>query len=194
MFEPIELQPFVLYELKINGLALEVELDGTQRLVGMDEALTNGRGSYLIFERLVRLLFGLEQAVRSDHRNVYNQRIEQKAYVDPQNRGYQSPGEFQTSASATFPANNFGPQIRQLLRAGDYSAAFDICFETGYSKNDLYIYTNTGNSNRQKFDLSYPFRCVAVPTKDVLELLNKSDPRYISIEDILARAKDKLIL
>jgi hypothetical protein len=35
--------------------------------------------------------------------------------------------------------------------------------------------------------MTYPFRCVMVPTEQVLKLLDKNDPRLININDVLVR-------
>ena len=97
---------------------------------------------------------------------------------------YPEHDDFQTSASSTFGANNKGPLIKRLLDNGDYQSALKICIETGYEKNQAYVYTNT-----RKYIAEVPFRYIIVPKLDVLDMLSKEDPRLISRDGILKKVK-----
>lgn len=170
------LEPFVLYETGIDSLRLILN-SGSQ--LQFPDTLANGRANYILFEELVRTLTGLQKTAGSDHEGSGGLRYEQKAFSDRELHPSASKNLFQTSASSTFGANNQGPKIDKLLASGDYAAALEICEETGYSKNDFYIYTNTRGYNP-----SVPFRHIVVPTSFVLSNLDLGDPRLIS-RDIL---------
>jgi len=170
------LETGVLYEVEIDRLVL-VLTDG--REFSFPETLSNGRSSYVLFESLVRELTGLEKTRGSDHIDSEGRTYEQKAYLDLElfPRGADL---FQCSASSTFGANNRGPIIKRLLEAGDYASALEICMETGYSKNDFYIFSNT-----RDFRPDVPFRFVVLQAEQVIALLDKSDPRMISRQAVL---------
>jgi hypothetical protein len=109
--------------------------------------------------------------------------IEVKAYPDVVLHPNTKQDWFHTAASSTFGPNNHGPRVSALLKAGDYNGALQLCRETGYDKNDLYLFTNTS-----KYKPSVPLRFIAVPKATVLDLLSKTDPRLISRRDVLALA------
>lgn len=166
------LEPFVLYELKIASLTLQLE-SGQQ--YEFPETLSNGRANYILFEELVRSITGLVKTTGSDHVSKSNKRYEQKAFYDVNLFPDTKYDLFQTSASSTFGANNNGPKIKKLIDNSDYESALKICNETGYLKNDFYIYTNT-----RSYRASIPFRYLVVPTQNVLEFIDPVDPRMIS--------------
>lgn len=170
--------PLTLYSLDIAGLSLELGSGGS---ISMPEALKNGRANYILFEELVRKLTGLKKAKGSDHVDASGRTYEQKSFVDE----VLDPGGdiFRTSSSSTFAANNKGPEVKRLLERDDYVAALKLCKETGYNKNDFYIYTNTG-----QYEVSVPFRYLIVPTSSVLKLISQTDPRLISRSEILSLA------
>ena len=152
----------------------------------MNEGLSNGRANYVLFQSLVARCTGLSEGSEGAASDL-SEGHEVKAYYDYDL--YPESDEFQTSASSTFGANNKGPVIKKLLDNGDYQAALKICVETGYSKNHAYVYTNT-----RKYIAEVPFRYVIVPTKDVLALLSKKDPRLISRDAILKRVKKTVVI
>lgn len=169
----------VLYQTTIEQVVVQL---GDERSFVFDEVLRNGRASYVLFESLVRELTGLSKATVSDHKDHRGRKYEQKAYPDielwPRDKDL-----FRCSASSTFGANNNGPRIKRLLEAGDYEGALKICRETGYDKNDFYIFTNTS-----KFVASVPFRFVCMTAQDVLSNVDKGDPRMISRTLVLQSA------
>jgi hypothetical protein len=173
------LEEFVLYEVKIESLQLTLS-SGPK--LEFPEMFANGRASYVMFEQLVRYLTGLEKSKGSDHQLSQNARCEQKAFSDIELYPKTTSDYFQTSASSTFPANNFGPTIKKLLESNDYQGALRICKETGYNHNDFYIYTNT-----KGFKNEVPFRYVVVPTSFILSNLNPLDPREISRKAFLGK-------
>jgi hypothetical protein len=175
--------PFVVYELPIKSLTLTTK-SGAQIL--MNEGLNNGRANYVLFQSLVARCTGLSEGSEGAASDL-SEGHEVKAYYD--HDLYPESDEFQTSASSTFGANNKGPVIKKLLDNGDYQAALKICVETGYAKNNAYVYTNT-----RKYIAEVPFRYVIVPTKDVLGLLSKNDPRLISRDAILQRVKKTVVI
>ena len=167
--------PFVLYRLEISRLSLDLNSGSS---ISMPEALKNGRANYIIFEELVRKLTGLKKATGSDHKDSEGRTYEQKSFVDE--RIDPTGDMFRTSSSSTFGANNHGPKIKQFLSDGDYPSALNLCMETGYNKNDFYIYTNTG-----QYEVSVPFKYLVIPKNSVISLLSKTDPRMISRKEIL---------
>ena len=184
---PLIFTPYVLYEGVISGLKLEAF--GTT--VDMTETLSNGRSSYILFQRLVALCVGLDpnsEGGDSDLR-LGDAKIEVKAFADADSHSSSKHDLFHTSSSSTFGANNRGPEIRRLLSAGQYADALKICSETGYDKNDYYLYTNTSH-----YKTSSPLRFVAIPKTRVLELLSKEDPRLINRHDILKCVERKEFL
>lgn len=170
----------VLYEAQVTSLSLGV--GGAE--VDMTPALTNGRSSYIIFEMLVRQLCGLAPAAGSDHVDATGRLYEQKSFVDAANDPTNLYDLFHTAASSTFGANNKGPVVKALLAADDYAGALQVCKDTGYSKNDFYIYTNTG-----RFTPSVPLRFIIVKAGDVLANLDASDPRLLSRNKLLGMVK-----
>ena len=173
------LEEFVLYEVKIESLQLTLS-SGPK--LEFPEMFANGRASYVMFEQLVRYLTGLEKSKGSDHQLSQNARCEKKEFSDIELYPKTTSDYFQTSASSTFPANNFGPTIKKLLESNDYQGALRICKETGYNHNDFYIYTNT-----KGFKNEVPFRYVVVPTSFILSNLNPLDPREISRKAFLGK-------
>jgi hypothetical protein len=165
-----------LYELPIASLTLTTK-SGTS--IEMNEGLSNGRASYVLFQSLVARCTGLVEGSEGAASDL-SEGHEVKAYYD--HELYPESDDFQTSASSTFGANNKGPTIKRLLGAGDYQSALKICIETGYQKNQAYVYTNT-----RKYIAEVPFRYIIVPKDDVLEMLSKEDPRLISRDAILKK-------
>lgn len=178
-------EPWVLYELKLRRLLLELDRGDE---FDASHLLANGRANYILFENLIADVSGLlpnSQGGASDLCDHEERGYEVKSYKDPALHPSARNEYFQTSASSTFPANNHGPTIKHLLRDGDYDGALKICRETGFDKNDYYIYVNSA-----QFDMSIPLRYVVVPTSDVLDLLSKKDPRLISRQEILKRVRN----
>lgn len=173
------LDQFVLYEVKLDSLQLTLE-SGIK--LEFPEMFENGRASYVMFESLVRYLTDLKKSTGSDHQITNGARYEQKAFSDIELYLQSTKDNFQTSASSTFPANNFGPEIKKRLDSNNYNGALEICKETGYNHNDFYIYTNT-----KGFRNEVPFRYVVVPTDFVVANLSPSDPREISRKSFLSR-------
>ena len=171
------LEPFVLYEVPISSLTLTL---GSGKAYEFPDTLRNGRANYILFEELIRAITGLFKEKQSDHVSSDGKKYEQKAYPDPEIYPEAKFDNFQTSASSTFGANNNGPRIKKLLEESSYEEALKICKETGYSKNDFYIYTNTSG-----YKLEIPFRYIVIPVESVLERLNRKDPREISRVSIL---------
>ena len=182
------LRPFVQYSIGLQEVNVGFTGGST---CPVPEVLSNGRASYVIFETLVRFLTGLRKTTRSDHVGPDGSTYEQKAYVDEENFDAPSSARrtdfFQTSASSTFGANNNGPIIKRFLESGDYGAALQICKDTGYSKNDFYIYTNT-----RGFSPVIPFRYVIIPTQEVLANLSTEDPRQISRAAVLSLVTERV--
>lgn len=176
-------KPYVLYELPISSLVLTTKSGAT---IEMNEGLSNGRANYVLFQSLVARCTGLLEGSEGAASDL-SEGHEVKAYYD--HELYPEHDDFQTSASSTFGANNKGPLIKRLLDNGDYQSALKICIETGYEKNQAYVYTNT-----RKYIAEVPFRYVIVPTKDVLALLSKKDPRLISRDAILKRVKKTVVI
>lgn len=174
---------YVLYELHLSSLILELT-DGSQ--VDVSHALSNGRANYIMFEKLVGDLVGLEAGTQgggSDLSDGAGNGYEVKAFKDAGLHPEPSADMFQTSASRTFGANNLGPKIKALLDEDQYEQALELCRETGYDKNDFYVYTNT-----RQFDPEVPLRFIILPTSDVLAGLSRDDPRLISRQHVLNAA------
>jgi hypothetical protein len=180
------LEPFVMYEVQIKALALTLK---SGKSYEFPDTLKNGRANYILFEELIRAITGLTKEKQSDHVSSTGKKYEQKAYADPEAYPESKFDYFQTSASSTFAANNNGPRIKKLLEASSYEEALQICKDTGYSKNDFYIYTNTSG-----FSVEIPFRYVVIPVSDVLKMIDKNDPREISRKEILSKVSRKEIL
>ncbi|MEI6671389.1 MAG: hypothetical protein WCL15_05140 [Actinomycetes bacterium] len=180
------LKPYVLYEVGLESLQLKLSSGAVYEF---PDTLANGRANYILFEELLRKLTGLSKAKHSDHEDSNGKTFEQKAYKDP--AIYPDPDDdfFQTSASTTFGANNNGPKIKKLLEGGDYDSALAICKETGYNKNDFYIYTNT-----KQFNVSFPLRYFVMPKADVLVNLATHDPRLVNRKTLLAKITETVVL
>lgn len=182
-------EPWVLYELKLRRLLLELDRGDD---FDASHLLANGRANYILFENLIAEVSGLmpnSQGGASDLCDDEERGYEVKSYKDPALHPSDRNEYFQTSASSTFPANNHGPTIRRLLNNGNYLEALKICRETGFDKNDFYIYVNSA-----QYDMSVPLRYVIVPTSEVLGLLSKTDPRLISRQEILKRVRNTVKL
>ena len=179
----VEAELNVLYELPLERLVL---FAGAGAQVDVTHALANGRANYIMFERLVGDVLGLEAGTQSrgaDLRDGAGRGYEVKAYYDAELHPDAKCDLFQTSASKTFGANSVGPVIKRLLDAGDYAAALAICEEAGYAHNDFYIYTNT-----RQFMVDVPLRFIVLPTDTVRALLSAHDPRQISRASVLGQA------
>ena len=174
-------RPYVLYELPIAALTLTTKSGAS---IEMNEGLSNGRANYVLFQSLVARCTGLLEGSEGAASDL-SEGHEVKAYYD--HELYPENDDFQTSASSTFGANNRGPVIKRLLGAGDYQSALKICSETGYDKNQAYVYTNT-----RKYVAEVPFRYIIVPKDDVVRMLSKEDPRLISRDAILKKVTETI--
>ena len=182
--EPLYDEPFVMFELGIAGLTLDL-ISGTA--IDVTETLSNGRASYILFENLVARFTGLSKGSQgglSDLLDAQGLGYEVKSYRDPD---HPRPGSdyFHTAASSTFGPNNHGPRIKRLLLEGSYQEALDICLASGYNKNGFYVYTNTGDYNPR-----IPFRYFIVPTEYVLDNLSPEDPRLVSRAALLSLCRE----
>lgn len=176
---------FTMYEVGVNRLALILS-DGTEKT--FPEALKNGRANYVIFESLVRDLAGLQDTTGSDHQDAEGKKYEQKSYVDPK-LANGSSDLFHCCASSTFGPNNDGPRVKHFLDEGDYESALALCKLKGYSKNDYYIFTNSGH-----YSTEVPFRYFIIPTQELIENLSSEDPREVSLSKLLAMIQAKVVL
>jgi hypothetical protein len=180
-------EPFVLYDVTIGRLLLEVGDNGA--LIDMPSTLKSGRVNYLIFQDLVGSIAGLRANSEGGDSDLTSEggQFEAKGVVDKYEvKAFREAGvragkdTFHTAASCTVSANNKGPAIKKMLTDGLYADALALCRKTGYDKNDYYIYTNT-----RDFQPGQPMRFVFLPTSRVLELLSTTDPRLISRQAIL---------
>ena len=181
------IDPYVEYAINISELRLTL---ASGVICPIPEVLSNGRVGYVLFETLIRFATGLKKG--NDHIDSDGNRYEQKAYGDPLNPNLKSKKKldlFQASASSTFSANNKGPEIKRLLSLGKYPQALEICKETGYNKNNFYIFTNTRNYN-----LEIPFKYTIIPTIAVLKCLSSDDPREVSLKKINALVEKKITI
>ena len=178
--------PYVLYEGHIGSLTVEafgVTLD-------VSDILSNGRSSYILFQKLVGLAVGLDSNSEGGDSDLAGPdgKYEVKAFPDlelhPKERDL-----FHTAASSTFSANNQGPEVKRLLDAGCYADALALCKESGFDKNDFYVYTNTS-----KYSTTVPLRFIVLPKTRVLELLSTTDPRLISRREVLGEARETRLL
>jgi hypothetical protein len=182
-------EPHILYEVKLKGLVLEIDhgakFDATH-------LLANGRANYILFENFIAQCAGLSpnsQGGASDLCDDLGRGYEVKSYRDPESFPGTRNDMFHTAASSTFGPNNHGPTIKRLLQSGNYAEALEICRESGFDKNDFYIYVNSA-----QYDVSIPLRYMILPTSEVLSLLSSDDPRLISRAEILARARKKVAI
>lgn len=179
----------MLYEVKLKGLVLEIDRG---RKFDATHLLANGRANYILFENFVAQCAGLSpnsQGGASDLCDSRGRGYEVKSYKDPESFPGVRNEKFHTAASSTFGPNNHGPTINRLLHSGNYSKALEICRESGFDKNDFYIYVNSA-----QYNISIPLRYMILPTSKVLALLSKDDPRLISRSDILALSRKKVII
>lgn len=177
--------PFVMYEIGIAKLALHLT-DGSEKV--FPDALASGRANYMLFEALVRDFADLTKTTGSDHKDSDNKIYEQKAYEDPELYP-RAKDLFRCSSSSTFGANNNGPIVKRMLLEGDYAGALELCKITGYSKNDFYVFTNSGS-----FKPDVPFRYFIIPSSTVVANLDSEDPRLISKNNLLGMIKSKVVL
>lgn len=174
-----------LFEGKIDGLTLNAF--GWE--IPMEEILSNGRSNYILFQKLAAMAAGLEgnsEGGDSDLVDANGLKYEVKAFRDIEAHPDTKHDLFHTAASSTFSANNHGPEINALLSEGRYAEAKEVCIQTGYGKNDFYVYTNTA-----QYSTKTPFRFIIVPTSEVLEMLDTNDPRLIDRQKVLARSVTK---
>ena len=172
----------VIYEIETGNLLYEMN----DSLVILNDVISNGRSSYILFEQFVREQFGLNRGVNSDHEiNGFN--IEQKSFNE-------SEEDFHTAPSCTHGANRFGKTIKNFLvqmkmhrvngdldsAQREYDKAFQICYEKGYSQNRFYVYTNTG-----KFKIGSTLKVIFIPTEEMIQILSKDDPRRIPVSAIM---------
>ena len=182
------LDPGYLYEVPITSLKLHYGQTSNEEMV---DVLKNGRGSYIIFERLIRTLTGLVDTPKgnqSDHLDLVSGSIyEQKSYLDPQYHP-RSKDMIETGPS-TFKASNAGARVYRSTLAGDPLQAFEMVNRFGYSKNDFYLYTNTG-----QFILGQPFRYFVVAKEDVLTNLHSDFINLTRSEMLAMNTKGTFVL
>jgi hypothetical protein len=179
--------PLTLYSLPLTSLRLHL---GNGASLDLSSALFNGRSNYVLFQKVVAQTAGLSphsEGADSDLQDPSTgQQYEVKAYHDPVLHPSVRRDSVHTAASSTFGANNKGPVIKSFLDAGQYLEALAVCEETGFKKNDFYLYTNT-----RGFDCSQPLRYIIVPTALVRAGLDRTDPRLISRTYLLGLARRK---
>jgi hypothetical protein len=184
-------QTHTLYRLQLEGLQLM--LPGG---IGLDVSalLSNGRANYTIFQALAGRCAGLSQHSEGGDSDLASRdgvRYEVKAFADaglhPRERAKHAT--VHTAASSTFGPNNHGPRIKKLLDAGKWDEAFEICWETGYAKNEFYLYTNT-----RDYSVAAPFSYVIIPRDEVVANLSKTDPRVISRATLLGLVQDEVTI
>lgn len=181
--------PYVLYEIRLRSLILTTE---KETHFNASKLLANGRANYILFENFIAHLTGLNsnsQGAASDLCDSSGRGYEVKSFKDVETHPAAKDDEFHTAASSTFGPNNHGPKIKKLLEDGNYEGAYRICCETGFDKNDFYIYVNSA-----QFNILRPLRFIVVPTAEVMALVSRNDPRKISRRDVLALAKSKVEL
>lgn len=177
---------FVLYEVDVHKLVLEY---GEGKAYDATHLLTNGRANYILFEAFIGSFVGLSgnsQGGDSDLVDDDDRGHEVKSFRDIDTYPDSKFDWFHTAASSTFGPNNNGPVVKNFLKSGDYASALKICRETGFDKNDFYVYANTA-----QFQVDNPLRFIIVPTQDVMKLLSTEDPRLISRRQILDLAKER---
>jgi hypothetical protein len=177
-------EPYVLYEVRLKGLVLEIDRGAK---FDASHLLANGRANYILFENFIAECAGLipnSQGGASDLCDDSGSGYEVKSFKDVEKFPDRRNDRFHTAASSTFGPNNHGPAIKRLLQEGKYPEALRICRESGFDKNEFYVYVNSA-----QYDVSIPLRYVILPTLDVLSMISKEDPRLISRSDILAKVK-----
>jgi len=179
------LQQHVLYEISLKSLELTF---GKNRKMDLMSTLRNGRGSYLIFEALIRNLTGLQQGKKADHVDSKGNLYEQKSYVDLDNKP-RSKGNIHTGASSLFASNSGAREYKKLLLDKNYKSAMTTCKKLGYSSNSFYIYTNTGEFNRL-----VPFRFITVKTSWVVGNVNGDNPAILKRELLLKSISKRIML
>ena len=183
-----EPEPYVLNEVHLSRLTLHL---ASEDYYDATHLLHNGRANYILFENFIADRLGLlpgSQGAASDLVSKSRLGYEVKSYRDPET----FPNDkalFHTAASSTFSPNNKGPVVKGFLDVGDYGSALALCKETGYDKNDFYVYVNSA-----QFKIEIPLRFIIIPTRDVLQLLSPKDPRLISKRDILGMARRTEVL
>ena len=175
----------VLYEIPIKSLELTY---GTKKRMDLLSTLSNGRGSYLVFEALIRELTGLVQGKKADHVNAKGKLFEQKSFVDLENKP-RSQGKIHTGASALFANNSGARAYKELLKNHDYLEAMETCKKLGYASNAFYIYTNTG-----EFNVKVPFRFITVESKWVIDNVEMDNPAILMRKKLLDSIASKTIL
>ena len=179
------LELHVLYEIPIKSLELTF---GTKKKMDLLSTLSNGRGSYLVFEALIRELTGLVQGKKADHADVNGRLYEQKSYVDLDNKP-RNQGKIHTGASGLFANNSGAKAYKELLKNQDYVEAMRTCKNLGYASNSFYIYTNTG-----EYNISVPFRFMTVESKWVIKNVEKENPAILKREKLLNSIISKTVL
>ena len=175
----------VLYEIPIKSLELTF---GNKKKLDLLSTLSNGRGSYLVFEALIRELTGLVQGKKADHVNQKGKLFEQKSFVDLENKP-RNRGIIHTGASALFANNSGAKAYKELLKNQDYKEAMSVCKKLGYSSNSFYIYTNTG-----EYDAKIPFRFITVESKWVISNVEKENPAILMRKTLLDSIISKTVL
>ena len=182
-------QPYVLYEVRLQSLILTTE-KGTQ--FNASKLLANGRANYILFENFIAHLIGLRsnsQGAASDLCDSLGRGYEVKSFRDIDAHPSSKHDEFHTAASSTFGPNNHGPKVKKFLEDGEYERAFKLCCETGFDKNDFYIYVNSA-----QFNILRPLKFIVIPTTDVMARVSRDDPRKISRREILDLARETVAL
>lgn len=181
----MKIEPYTMYEMELDKLTLNTK---SGREFVFPEALSNGRANYVIFESLIRSITGLTKTSGSDHQDSQGKKYEQKSYEDPELYP-ESKDLFRCSSSSTFGANNHGPKVKAYVDAGEYEKALELCKETGYNKNDFYIFTNTGG-----YFPKIPFRFFLIEKSDLLNNLDSKDPRLVSKRVLFGMIKTKIVV
>lgn len=175
----------VLYEIPIRSLELTF---GTKKRLDLLSTLSNGRGSYLVFEALIRELTGLVQGKKADHANGQGKLFEQKSFVDLDNKP-RNQGKIHTGASALFANNSGARAYKELLKNHDYVEAMKTCKKLGYASNSFYIYTNTG-----EYNVKVPFRFITVESKWVIDNVERDNPAILMRKKLLDSIVSKTVL
>ncbi len=179
------LELHVLYEIKVKTLDLSF---GSNKKLNVLSTLSNGRGSYLIFESLIRNITGLKQGKKADHVNGKGELFEQKSFVDLENKP-RNQGKIHTGASALFANHSGARAYKKLLKNHNYFEAMETCKKLGYASNSFYIYTNTG-----EFNVKVPFRFITVESKWVIDNVEMDNPAILMRKKLLDSIASKTIL